>query len=117
MSKNLVFDRSGFGNFQTDWRTFGEVRSLGLGRSETGDFYQTMATVLLAKSERAVYKSCPNTDCKKKIIDLENGMYRCEKCKREYPNFSYRYLLSVIHQLFFFKCCNAVSLDKYWRPY
>jgi hypothetical protein len=29
------------------------------------------------------------------VIDQNNGMYRCEKCSREYPNFKYRLLLSV----------------------
>lgn len=32
------------------------------------------------------------------VIDQNNGMYRCEKCNREYPNFKYRLLLSVSNE-------------------
>jgi replication factor A1 len=75
--------------------SFKEVHEKGLGQSEKGDYFQTMATILLVRSENAIYKACPTAECNKKVIDLENGMYRCEKCNREYPNFKYRLLVSV----------------------
>jgi replication factor A1 len=92
--KNLS-ERTGGGNFQTPWMSFKEVHEKGLGQSEKGDYFQTMATILLVRSENAIYKACPTAECNKKVIDLENGMYRCEKCNREYPNFKYRLLVSM----------------------
>lgn len=86
--------RSSIG-FSTPWMCFREVQDQGLGSSDKGDYYQNKATVLLAKSENALYKACPTEQCNKKVIDMQNGMYRCEKCNREYPNFKYRLLASV----------------------
>lgn len=42
-----------------------------------------------------MYQACPNQDCFKKVIDQQNGLYRCEKCDSEFPNFKYRMILSV----------------------
>ncbi|KAJ3642909.1 hypothetical protein Zmor_025657 [Zophobas morio] len=92
--KNLS-ERTGSGSFQSQWLYLKEVQDKGLGNSERGDYFQTLATVLLMRSENAIYKACPTPDCNKKVVDLENGMYRCEKCNREYPNFKYRLLVSM----------------------
>lgn len=86
--------RSGVG-FQTSWMSFREVQESGLGNSEKGDYYQVKANIMLMRPENCLYKACPTEECNKKVIDLENGMYRCEKCNREYPNFKYRLLASV----------------------
>ncbi|XP_056629805.1 replication protein A 70 kDa DNA-binding subunit [Diorhabda sublineata] len=92
--KNLSA-RSGSGNFSTNWMTFKEVKDQKLGSSDKGDYYQAKATILLVKAENIIYKACPTAECNKKIIDLENSMYRCEKCNREFPNFKYRLLASM----------------------
>lgn len=92
--KNLSA-RSGSGNFATNWMTFKEVKDQKLGSSDKGDYYQVKATILLVKGENIIYKACPTAECNKKIIDLENSMYRCEKCNREFPNFKYRLLASM----------------------
>lgn len=42
-----------------------------------------------------MYQACPSQDCNKKVIDQQNGLYRCEKCDREFPNFKYRLMLLV----------------------
>ncbi|EFA09711.2 replication protein A 70 kDa DNA-binding subunit [Tribolium castaneum] len=86
-----VSHRNGYGS--TPWLTFKEARQQTI--SEKPLYYQTFGTILLVRLDRAVYKSCPNADCQKKVLDLENGMYRCEKCNREFPNFKYRLLVSM----------------------
>ncbi|XP_044271504.1 replication protein A 70 kDa DNA-binding subunit-like [Tribolium madens] len=88
-------ERTGVGNFQTAWMNLKEVQDKGLGNSEKGDYFQTKATILLVRSENSLYKACPTENCNKKIVDLENGMYRCEKCCRDFPNFKYRLLVSM----------------------
>jgi hypothetical protein len=96
--------------------SFKEVHEKGLGQSEKGDYFQTMATILLVRSENAIYKACPTAECNKKVIDLENGMYRCEKCNREYPNFKYRLLVSVrpfLRAICFFFFIVFVRSDEY----
>ncbi|RZC33487.1 BORA N, Rep fac-A C and/or tRNA anti-codon domain containing protein, partial [Asbolus verrucosus] len=90
-----ISERGGIGALQTSWMTFKEVQDNELGHSYRGDYYQTMGTILLTRSDKLLYKACPTTDCNKKVIDMENGMYRCEKCNREYPNFKYRLLPNI----------------------
>lgn len=77
---------------------FKEVKERDLGNSEKGDFFQTMATILLVRGENCFYKACPTEECNKKVTDFENGTYRCEKCNKEYPNFKYRLLCSVLEK-------------------
>lgn len=91
----IVVYRSTSGNFSTPWISFKEVQNQGLGTAEKGDYFQTKGTILLFRSENCFYKACPTDDCNKKVVDLQNGMFRCEKCNREYPNFKYRLLGSV----------------------
>lgn len=42
-----------------------------------------------------MYQACPSPDCNKKVVDQQNGLYRCEKCDNEFPNFKYRMMLLV----------------------
>lgn len=50
---------------------------------------------MFLRKENCMYQACPTQDCNKKVIDQQNGLYRCEKCDREFPNFKYRMILSV----------------------
>lgn len=61
------------------------------------------------RKENCLYQACPSQDCNKKVVDQQNGMFRCEKCDKEFPNFKYRLILSVsdsalgsLKPLFFF---------------
>lgn len=49
----------------------------------------------MVKTNSCVYKSCPKADCNKKVIDQDNGIYRCEKCQANNPDFKYRVLLNA----------------------
>ncbi|XP_001604531.1 replication protein A 70 kDa DNA-binding subunit [Nasonia vitripennis] len=75
--------------------TFSEVDENKLGHPHMPCVYTTKATVNLIKAENALYKSCPSENCKKKVVDQSNGMYRCEKCAKDYPTFTYRLLVNA----------------------
>ncbi|KAJ3642875.1 hypothetical protein Zmor_025624 [Zophobas morio] len=90
---NNVSAKTTIGN--VPWMTFKEAQRYSQDHGDQGFYFQTYATILLIRVDRAVYKSCPTPECQKKVIDLENGMYRCEKCNREYPEFKYRFLVSM----------------------
>lgn len=72
-----------------------QVRQDGLGSKDTDEYFQVLGTVLFIRSENVLYKACPEENCNKKVIDLSNGMYKCEKCNKEYKYFDYRLLLQV----------------------
>nr|UBR27748.1 replication protein A1 [Locusta migratoria] len=79
----------------TSWATLLEIRDKQMGSGEKPDYCQTKATITTIRSENCMYMSCAGENCNKKVIDMNNGMYRCEKCNRDYPGFKYRFLMSV----------------------
>lgn len=90
-----VSARTGGGNFSTEWLTFHEVKARGMGDSDKAEYFQLCGTINLIRSNNAVYKACSTADCNKKVVDLENGQYRCEKCNVDTTNFKYRLMISV----------------------
>ncbi|KPJ03587.1 Replication protein A 70 kDa DNA-binding subunit [Papilio xuthus] len=88
--------RSGaYGGGSGEWVTFAEAEARQLGAGERGDYYSLLGALTFTFSDNAVYKACPQEQCNKKLLDQENGLYRCEKCNREYPNYKYRLLLGA----------------------
>ncbi|XP_006891158.1 PREDICTED: replication protein A 70 kDa DNA-binding subunit [Elephantulus edwardii] len=85
----------GAGGSNTNWKTLYEVKSENLGQGDKPDYFSCVATVVYLRKENCMYQACPTQDCNKKVIDQQNGLYRCEKCDSEFPNFKYRMILSV----------------------
>lgn len=77
------------------WITFHEAKAKSLGFGEKPDYFSCQATVMVVKSENSLYKACPTPNCNKKVTDLQNDVYRCEKCAQEFPNFKYRLLIQA----------------------
>ncbi|OXU23008.1 hypothetical protein TSAR_015531 [Trichomalopsis sarcophagae] len=94
-SRSLSRTLGGGGNLNGPWLTFKEVEENRFGHQDMPNMFIAKATVNLIRAENALYKSCPSEGCKKKVIDQSNGMYKCEKCSRDYPNFTYRLLAST----------------------
>lgn len=88
-------DGPGGAGSATNWKAFSQVKAEGLGQGDKADYYTTKATVIFLKKDNCMYRACPGDNCNKKVIDLGNGLYRCEKCNREYPNHKWRMILSV----------------------
>ncbi|XP_043581968.1 replication protein A 70 kDa DNA-binding subunit [Bombus pyrosoma] len=74
--------------------TIGEANSQ-IDKKNGPEIFTVKATINLLRTENILYKSCPSENCKKKVIDQANSMYRCEKCNKEFPNFKYRLLGSL----------------------
>ncbi|XP_029467040.1 replication protein A 70 kDa DNA-binding subunit isoform X2 [Rhinatrema bivittatum] len=79
----------------TNWKTLREVKSESLGHGDKADYFTSVATIVYFRKENCLYQACPSQDCNKKVIDQQNGLYRCEKCNSEFPNFKYRLILSA----------------------
>lgn len=76
-----------------------DVKNKNLGNGDKPDYFMCKAVVNFVKSANSFYKSCPTPDCNKKVLDQDNGTFRCEKCNADFPNFKYRLLLNVRGQL------------------
>lgn len=63
--------------------------------SDKAEYFSTFAHIMHIRTENFCYKACPSADCNKKVVDLNTGEYRCEKCNRASPNFKYRLLLNM----------------------
>ena len=81
------------------------MKSENLGQGEKADYYTAKGTVVFVKKDNCMYQACPTADCNKKVVDLGNGQYRCEKCNREFPNHKWRMILS---------CNVADHTDNQW---
>lgn len=98
----LQLSSTGGGSFSTEWLDFMDVLDKNIGNAEKADYFQCKAVVNAVRTKSAYYKACSTPDCNRKVQDQGNGMYRCEKCNTDLPNFNYRLLLSV--SWFFFRC-------------
>ncbi|KAM6910908.1 replication protein A 70 kDa DNA-binding subunit-like isoform 2-T2 [Lycodopsis pacificus] len=94
-SQSLTETWSAGSGARTNWKTLSEVKNEQLGHGEKADYFSCLATLLYIRKENCLYQACPSADCNKKVVDQQNGLYRCEKCNREFPNFNYRLLLSA----------------------
>ena len=87
---------TGGSTMQSEWLTFRESRDRNVGGGDKPDYFQTKAIVHNIRTGNAIYKACPNQDCNKKVVDQENGQYRCEKCQVESGDFKYRLLVNML---------------------
>ncbi|KAJ8276045.1 hypothetical protein COCON_G00077970 [Conger conger] len=85
----------GGGGGNSNWKMLSDVKSEHLGHGEKADYFSAVATIVYLRKENCLYQACPTQDCNKKVVDQHNGMFRCEKCDREFPNFKYRLILSA----------------------
>ncbi|XP_042880445.1 replication protein A 70 kDa DNA-binding subunit-like isoform X2 [Penaeus japonicus] len=79
----------------SNFKTFSEAKLENLGSGDQADYYTTKASVVLIRKENCLYSACPSDGCNKKVVDMNNGLYRCEKCNREYDSFNWRLMLSA----------------------
>lgn len=94
-SQSLTETRSVGSGAKTNWKTLSDVKNEHMGHGEKADYFSCVASLLYARKENCLYQACPSADCNKKVIDQQNGLYRCEKCNREFRNFKYRLILSA----------------------
>lgn len=94
-SQSLTETKSASIGSKTNWKTLNDVKNENMGHGEKADYFSCVATVVFMRKENCLYQACPSADCNKKVIDQQNGFYRCEKCNKDFPNFKYRLLLSA----------------------
>uniref|UniRef100_A0A8L0DLQ8 Replication protein A subunit n=1 Tax=Oncorhynchus mykiss TaxID=8022 RepID=A0A8L0DLQ8_ONCMY len=93
--QSLTELRPAGGGANTCWKTLSDVKTEQLGQGDEADYFSCVATVLFSGKESCLYQACPSADCKKKVIEQPNGLYHCEKCDKQFPNYKYCVMLSA----------------------
>jgi replication factor A1 len=76
-------------------KTLAVVQDTLLGVGDKPDYFNAKIRVVHIRPENISYTACPGTGCQKKVLETDEGTWRCEKCGKSYPNCEYRYVLSV----------------------
>ena len=77
------------------YKTVAQIRDEGLGMNEEYDYFNIKGTIIYVKSENNAYPACSTEGCNKKVVEAEEGQWRCEKCNTTWEKPSYRYTLSI----------------------
>jgi replication factor A1 len=80
---------------QANWKCLDQIKEEQLGMGDKADYFTSSATIVFAKKENSMYMACSTDSCNKKVIDQNNGTYRCEKCNKDSDTFRWRMILSV----------------------
>ncbi|XP_075745576.1 replication protein A 70 kDa DNA-binding subunit isoform X2 [Rhipicephalus microplus] len=92
---SLSNQRGGPMGGNSNWKSIAQAKAEGLGQGDKPDYYSVKACVSIIRKENCLYKACPSENCNKKVIDLQTGYYRCEKCAQETMEFKWRLLVSA----------------------
>ena len=77
------------------YKTIAEVKDEKLGMNpEKADYFNIKATIVFFK-DTVAYPACQSTDCNKKVVEIDVGQWRCERCDKTWDKPQYRYIMSV----------------------
>ena len=83
------------GNNRDPFKTVAQVKDENLGMGEQPDFFALKGTVQYIKSENFCYPACRSEGCNKKVVEIDPGQWRCERCDKTHERPEYRYIMSV----------------------
>ncbi|KAK3988644.1 hypothetical protein QBC44DRAFT_343141 [Cladorrhinum sp. PSN332] len=79
-----------------DAKTIGQVKDDKLGFGDAADYFTLKATIVHIRQEPSFcYPACRSEGCNKKVTDMGDGTWRCEKCNINHDRPEYRYIMSI----------------------
>lgn len=77
-------------------KTVAQVKEENLGMSiDNPDYFSTKGTIVYIKQDTFSYPACLSDGCNKKVTDMGDGTWRCEKCDINHPKPEHRYIMSL----------------------
>lgn len=76
-------------------KTIAQVVDEKLGEGEVTSYYSIHASIIFSRTENFCYPACANEGCNKKVTDMNDGTWNCEKCNTTHEKPDYRYILSI----------------------
>jgi len=77
------------------FKTVAQVKDEQLGMSDSPDYFSLKASIQYIKQDNFCYPSCLSDGCNKKVVEVDPGQWRCERCDKTHPRPEYRYIMSV----------------------
>ncbi|KAK4153912.1 hypothetical protein C8A00DRAFT_14919 [Chaetomidium leptoderma] len=77
-----------------EFKTVGQIKSENLGMDQP-EYFMVKGTIVHIKHENFAYPACLSENCSKKVTDMGNGTWRCEKCNITHERPQWRYILSI----------------------
>ena len=77
------------------FKTILQVKEENLGMTENTDYFTVKATIIYVKQDTVSYPACLSEGCNKKVIEVEPGQWRCERCDKTHPKPEHRYIMSI----------------------
>ncbi|GME41273.1 Nucleic acid binding OB-fold tRNA/helicase-type [Neofusicoccum parvum] len=75
-------------------KTIGQVNDEGIGMTDQAEYFNLKATIVYVKHDTFAYPACASEGCNKKVVEVNPGEWRCEKCEVTHPRPEYRYIMS-----------------------
>ncbi|CAJ0600083.1 unnamed protein product [Cylicocyclus nassatus] len=98
-AKTISMAAGGGGDaFGRDVRFIGTATALQLGNEAAlanGRYMNLKAMITTIKTDTALYQSCSNEGCSKKVVQLGADQYRCEKCDSSSDTFKWAYMVQA----------------------
>jgi replication factor A1 len=79
---------------QDQTKSIVQVKDENLGMEDQA-YFTLKATIVYIRQKDFAYPACLNATCNKKVTDMGDGTWRCEKCDVAHPKPEYRYIMSV----------------------
>lgn len=92
---NTIGNTSAATNSKNALKTIAQIRDENLGMSEEADYFNLKGTIVYVKQDSVAYPACLTPECNKKVIEVDPGEWRCEKCNVSHPRPEYRYIMSI----------------------
>lgn len=64
--------------------------------TSTQPVFTNVRATLVHLMKTSSYDACPTDKCKKRVVDMNNGVFRCEKCNKDFDKAQKRFLQSVL---------------------
>lgn len=97
-AKTISMASGGSDAFGRDLRFIGTATALQLGNEPAlanGRYMNLKAMITTIKTDNALYQSCSNEGCNKKVVQLGHDQYRCEKCDTTSDTYKWSYMVQA----------------------
>lgn len=95
-SHSNMMSTSAAGGNKDPLKTVAQIKDENLGMNDDKpDYFSIKATVVYIKQDNCSYPACLSDGCNKKVTDMGDGTWRCEKCDIAHPKPEHRWIMSL----------------------